>query len=122
MHKGHLTRTFWIPLVLGIAFLIFSLALPALDLHLSPWSVWLFLAIAIILLIWAWRVARNAGAEGILGHGGAGGAATVSGQGSKAIGGAGGAGGTGDGGRGGSATVSGDQSTAVGGKGGDAKN
>jgi membrane protein implicated in regulation of membrane protease activity len=121
MHSRELTLSFWVPLLIGVAFLIFGLALPALGIGVPSWAVWTALAVAVALVLFAfWTVRRSACTGTPASNAGPGGNARVTGNRSKAFGGKGGRGGIGKGGRGGDATVTGDGSIAAGGKGGNA--
>lgn len=110
--------SFWIPLLLGVAFLLLSFALPVLGAALPKWTAPAGVVAGLSLLAWAgaWAYRKRSGQSDR--SGGAGGDASVTGTGSSGFGGAGGTGRTGRGGKGGNATVKGQGSVARGGRGG----
>ncbi len=112
--------TFWIPLVLSIAFLLFGLAIPAMKIEVPAQSANVAFAIAALLVVLAYILSRrdHAAHPGPVVGGGAGGEASVVGNDSDAMGGDGGAAGKGMGGAGGKANVHGNNSLARGGSGG----
>lgn len=113
------TTTFWIPLLLGAAFLVLTFALPALPIRVAPWALPASLVATVALLVLAAVLAyRDRSSANARTRGGRGGNALVKGFGSEAVAGDGGAAGTGHGGDGGRATVKGDRSRAQGGRGG----
>lgn len=111
---------FWIPLLMGIASLIFGLALPKFEIQLNSTVVYGSVAAGVALLALAaylaFRTARDS--AGSLPHAGRGGDAKVTGDGSRATGGRAGGAQFGTGGDGGSASVRGNNSSARGGDGG----
>lgn len=104
-----------IPLILSIASMVAGLALPKLNVPVPEWMPLVAFTFALFCIVWAWRMGRK-----IVGSTSTtsvaarrGGAATVFGNRSEAMGGD-----AGTAGRGGDARVVGDGSRAVGGKGG----
>lgn len=106
-----------IPLIMGGAFLIIGLVLPALLPDISLVLKWGLLAGGLILLIAAYFIAR-AGSRESLSRGGQGGKAIATGESAEAVGGAGGKSNGGIGGNGGNARATGKGSRAKGGAGG----
>jgi hypothetical protein len=103
VHVTNLSSIFWVPLLLSVAFLIFSLALPELGIGVPYWLRIVSIVLAVGLLACAGYAAyRAAGVgrsrENPIGNGGSGGAARVLGDQSSAHGGEGGRGGLGSGG------------------------
>lgn len=112
--------TFWIPLLLAIAFLFFGWGVPALGVELPPYSALAALVSAVLFVIWAGILAYQGSTKTTIQslNGGSGGYAAVDGNHSSAEGGDGGVAGAGKGGDGGGATVHGNNSSARGGRGG----
>jgi hypothetical protein len=105
---------FWVPLLLGAAFLVFGWALN--NTTLPTWTTVGAYIVGGCLIALAAYSAFCAAHRAAFGSGGAGGTARVSGNRSRAFAGDGGRGGEGEGGPGGNAEVTGDQSLAVGGQ------
>ena len=106
MRVKDLTLSFWVPLLLGVAFLLLVLAIPALNIAFPSWATGAGLVVAVALMVLSFYISRRVAGREPLGSGGAGGGARVLGTRSRAYGGAAGAGGRGEGGRGGDAKSS----------------
>lgn len=109
--------TYWVPLILGVAFAILGAILPKYIESLPSWFRYAAIILALLLVVLSGALAYwGMGSE--LPRGGRGGSAKVSGDDNEAVGGRGGDAGQGDGGDGGKAVARGNRSVAKGGAGG----
>jgi len=118
--SDRLASTFWLPLILGLGFLLLGVPAANLSPEVRVWAVPAATGLGILSIVIGGVVAYRTKLRSPPPGGGRGGDAAVRGKASKARGGSGGAGIGGQGGRGGDAKVHGDHSSAAGGRGGDA--
>ena len=114
---GHKTSIYWVPLLLGAAFLILGLLLPAYISDLPSWVRSGAIALALMMIILTGVLAYLHKSDEAP-RGGRGGSARAHGDHNEAVGGRGGNAGQGFGGDGGNAVARGRRSVAKGGEGG----